>query len=61
MNRRLTCSGKPKFVKKPRGSEVRREKKQQKQALIEKEPENEKIRAIYQDVKETQDIMADVC
>lgn len=38
-----------------------REKKQQKQALIEKEPENEKIRAIYQDVKETQDIMADVC
>ncbi|BFU18496.1 vesicle-associated membrane protein putative [Entamoeba histolytica] len=54
-------SGKPKFsnAKKPRASEVVKQKKEQKKALIEQEPENEKIRDIYRDVKETQDIMAD--
>ncbi|EDR25749.1 vesicle-associated membrane protein, putative [Entamoeba histolytica HM-1:IMSS-B] len=58
---RLVTYGKPKFsnAKKPRASEVVKQKKEQKKALIEQEPENEKIRDIYRDVKETQDIMAD--
>ena len=35
------------------------EKKEQKKELLKQEPENEKIRAIYQDIEETKDIMAD--
>ncbi|ELP89235.1 vesicle-associated membrane protein, putative [Entamoeba invadens IP1] len=46
-------------AKKPKASEVVKQKKEQKQALIDQEPQNEKIKAIYKDVKETQDVMAD--
>ena len=53
-------SGKPEFgtSKKKRTSQLIREKKAEKQTLL-NEPENEKIKAIYQDVMEAQEIMAD--
>ena len=53
-------SSKPEFgtSKKKRTSQLIREKKAEKQTLL-NEPENEKIKAIYKDVMEAQEIMAD--